>query len=416
MSLSRRLIQAKPLSRLNFFKKFPQVPVLAGRDLFPSVCTMKPCTHCFATLLLSFGFLLSSCSKKQESGIPVGQFASLTGPQATFGQSTDKGVQLALGEINGAGGVLGQPIRVITKDNQSKPGETSTAVRELITRDRVVALIGEVASGRSLEAAPIAQRSGIPMISPASTNEKVTETGDHIFRVCFIDPFQGTVCAKFAHKLGATKVAILTDVSKDYSLGLAKSFKDEFIKEGGVITGTQSYSGGDKDFSAQLTAIKAGNPQVVFLPAYYTEAPLIIRQARQLGITVPFIGGDGWDSPELVAVGGASVEGCYFSNHFSNQSTDPKVMAFVDAYRKKYNQDPDAMVALGYDALYLLADAMKRAGTTDPAKVNAAIAASKDFPGVTGKITLDEHRNPNKPAVMLAVKNGKFTYVETIAP
>lgn len=358
----------------------------------------------------------SSCSRKQEPGIPVGQFASLTGAQASFGQSTDKGVQLALAEINAAGGVLGQPLRIITKDNQSKPGETSTAVRELITRNKVVALIGEVASGRSLEAAPIAQRSGIPMISPASTNEKVTETGDHIFRVCFIDPFQGTVCAKFSRKLGFNKAAIITDVSKDYSLGLAKSFKKEFTANGGVITGEQSYSGGDKDFSAQLTAIKADNPQVIFLPAYYTEAPLIIRQARQLGITVPFVGGDGWDSPELVGVGGSSVEGCYFSNHFSDQSKDPRVVAFVDAYRKKYNGEPDAMVALGYDSLLLLADAMKRAGTTEPAKVNEAIAATKDFPGVTGKITLDSHRNPTKPAVMLQVKDGKFVYVETIAP
>ncbi len=365
-------------------------------------------------LVLALTF--ASCSKKQEIGIPVGQFASLTGAQATFGQSTDKGVQLALEEINSAGGVLGQPIRLITKDNQSKPGETSTAVRELITRDKVVALIGEVASGRSLEAAPIAQRNGIPMISPASTNEKVTETGDHIFRVCFIDPFQGTVCAKFARKLGATKAAVLVDVSKDYSLGLAKSFKKEFEAEGGTITGQQSYSGGDKDFSAQLTAIKGANPEVVFLPAYYTEAPLIIRQARQLGITVPFIGGDGWDSPELAQVGGAAVEGCYFSNHFSNQSNDPKVMAFVQSYRKKYGDDPDAMVALGYDALYLLVDAMKRAGTTDPAKVTAAIASTMDFPGITGKITLDEHRNPTKPAVMLQIKNGKFSFMESVSP
>ena len=368
--------------------------------------------------LLLLAALLSSpsCSKRQEPGIQVGQFASLTGAQATFGQSTDKGVRLALKEINESGGVLGQPLRVTTKDNQSKPGETSTAVRELITRDKVVALIGEVASGRSLEAAPIAQRSGIPMISPASTNEKVTETGDHIFRVCFIDPFQGTVCAKFARKLGASKAAILTDVSKDYSLGLARSFKQEFVKTGGTILGEQSYTGGDKDFSAQLTAIKAGNPDVIFLPAYYTEAPLIIRQARQLGITVPFVGGDGWDSPELIAVGGPAVEGCYFSNHFSNQSTEPQVVAFVKAYRDTYHEDPDAMVALGYDALKLLADAMKRAGTSDPAKVNAAIAATKEFPGVTGKITLDEHRNPTKPAVMLQVKDGKFAYVETIAP
>ena len=367
-------------------------------------------------LILPLLLALSSCSKKQEAGIPVGQFGSLTGAQATFGQSTDNGVRLALDEVNASGGVLGQPLRLITKDNQSKPGETSTAVRELITRNKVVALIGEVASGRSLEAAPIAQRSGIPMITPASTNEKVTEAGDHIFRVCFIDPFQGTVCAKFARKLGAKKAAVLTDVSKDYSLGLAKSFKEEFVKEGGVITGQQSYSGGDKDFSAQLTAVKADNPDVIFLPAYYTEAPLIIRQARQIGITVPFIGGDGWDSPELVAVGGPAVEGCYFSNHFSNQSTDPKVVEFVKAYRAKYNTDPDAMVALGYDSLKLLADAMKRAGTTDPVKVTEALAATKDFEGVTGKITLDSHRNPNKPAVILKVKDGKFSYVETIAP
>lgn len=368
-------------------------------------------------LLLAASVLIPfSCSKKQEAGIPIGQFASLTGAQATFGHSTDNGVRLALDQINASGGVLGQPLRLVTKDNQSKPGETSTAVRELITRSKVVALIGEVASGRSLEAAPIAQRSGIPMITPASTNEKVTEAGDHIFRVCFIDPFQGTVCAKFARKLGAKKAAILTDVSKDYSLGLAKSFREEFVKEGGVITGQQSYSGGDKDFSAQLTAVKADNPDVIFLPAYYTEAPLIIRQARQLGITVPFLGGDGWDSPELVAVGGPAVEGCYFSNHFSNQSTDPKVVEFVKAYRARYNTDPDAMVALGYDSLKLLANAMKRAGTTDPAKVTAALAATKDFDGVTGTITLDAYRNPNKPAVILQVKDGKFAYVETISP
>ena len=376
--------------------------------------TTFPARIVLPLLALSLGLI--SCSKKQEPGIPVGQFTSLTGAQASWGQSTVRGGDLALEEINAGGGVLGQPLRVITKDNQSKQGETSTAVRELITREKVVALLGEVASGRSLEAAPIAQRSGIPMISPGATNEKVTETGDHIFRVCFIDPFQGTVCAKFAHKLGATKAALLVDVSKDYSIGLAKSFKNQFEAEGGTIVGRQSYSGGDKDFSSQLTAIKADNPQVIFLPAYYTEAPLIIRQARQLGITVPFIGGDGWDSPELVQVGGDAVEGCYFSNHFSNQSTEPKVVAFVQNYRKKYGEDPDAMAALSYDTTLLLADAMKRAGTTDPAKVTEALAATKGFEGVTGKITFDSHRNPIKPAVILQVKNGKFSYVESVAP
>lgn len=367
-------------------------------------------------LLGSFSLGLSSCSQKPQQGIPVGQFTSLTGAQATFGQSNDKGVRLALAQINADGGVLGQPIRLITRDTQSKPGETSTVVRELVSRDKVVALIGEVASGRSLEAAPIAQRSGIPMISPSSTNEKVTESGDHVFRVCFIDPFQGTACARFVRSLGANKAAVLTDVSKDYSAGLASNFKKEFQAKGGSLTGEQSYSGGDKDFSAQLTAIKAGNPEVIFLPAYYTEAPLIIRQARQLGITVPFVGGDGWDSPELVAVGGASVEGCYFSNHFSEQKATPEVTAFVSSYKAQYGEDPDALAALGYDALQLLADAMRRAGTTDPSKVTEALAATKDFPGVTGRITLDEHRNPTKPAVMLQVRKGKFTYIGTIAP
>ena len=254
------------------------------------------------------------------------------------------------------------------------------------------------------------------MISPSSTNEKVTESGDHVFRVCFIDPFQGTACARFVRSLGANRAAVLTDVSKDYSAGLASNFKKEFQAKGGSLTGEQSYSGGDKDFSAQLTAIKAGNPEVIFLPAYYTEAPLIIRQARQLGITVPFVGGDGWDSPELVAVGGASVEGCYFSNHFSEQKATPEVTAFVSSFKAKYGEDPDALAALGYDALQLLADAMRRAGTTDPSKVTAALAATKDFPGVTGRITLDKHRNPTKPAVMLQVRNGKFTYIGTIAP
>lgn len=371
----------------------------------------------FLPLLLVLLALCSvSCSKKTEPGIPVGELTSLTGADATFGQNSDHGVQLALEEINAAGGVLGQPLRIIVKDTQSKPGETSTVVRELITRHHVLALIGEIASGRSLEAAPIAQRSGIPMITPSSTSEKVTEVGDHIFRVCFINGFQGKACAKFARKLGAKKAAIITDVSKDYSLGLAKSFREEFLKEGGVITGQQSYSGGDKDFNSQLTAVKADNPDVIFLPAYYTEAPLIIRQARQLGITVPFVGGDGWDSPEFVAVGGKAVEGCYFSNHFSNQSNDPRVVSFVQSYRKRFQADPDALIALGYDSVKILAGAMTRAGSTDPAKVTVALAATKDFPGVTGNITLDSHRNPDKPAVILEVKDGKFQYVETIAP
>jgi len=349
-------------------------------------------------------------------GIKVGFFTSLTGANATFGQDTQRGTELAVAEINKAGGILGKPITLLTRDTQSKPGETSTVVRELISRDGVVALLGEVASGRSLEAAPIAQRSGIPMISSASTNEKVTEAGDAIFRICFIDPFQGTVMAKFARSIGVRRAAILVDKSKDYSVGLAESFRRDFTSKGGEIVAEQSYQGGDKDFNSQLTAIKSANPEAIFLPSYYTEAPLVMRQAKQLGLDVPFMGTDGWDSPDLVTVGGAAVEGSYFSNHFSEESKNPEVVAFVQRYKDKYHAAPPALAALGYDTVYLLADAMKRANSSDPAAVKTALAATKGFEGVTGKITLDEKRNPTKPAVIIRVQDGKFTYLETVDP
>jgi branched-chain amino acid transport system substrate-binding protein len=323
---------------------------------------------------------------------------------------------MAIDEINAAGGVLGKRVRLVTEDDQSKAGEPAIVVRKLISRDKVVALLGEVASSRSLEAAPIAQQNKIPMISPASTNPKVTEVGDYIFRVCFIDPFQGTVLAKFALSRGWDRVAILTDIKQDYAVGLTQFFKEYFTQNGGTIVSEQNYSSGDKDFKAQLTSIAASNPQAILVSGYYTEAGLIARQARELGLNVPLLGGDGWDSPSLVEVAGPAMEGNFFSNHFSAEDQSPVIQEFIQKFKAKYGSEPDAMAALGYDSTMILADAIKRAGTTDSEPLRDASAATKDFPAVTGVITLDEHRNANKPAVILTIQDGEFRYVETISP
>jgi branched-chain amino acid transport system substrate-binding protein len=357
-------------------------------------------------------------SSDTNSPIKIGEFASLTGSEATFGQQSHNGTQLAIDEINAAGGVLGRKIELLTEDDQSQAGQPSTAVRKLISSDGVVAILGEVASSKSLEAAPICQQSKIPMISPASTNPKVTQVGDYIFRTCFMDSFQGSnVLAAFAlNTLKLKNVAVLKDVKSDYSLGLAQLFEDGFIARGGKIIAEQSYSSGDKDFSAQLTAIKAANPDGIFVPGYYTEVGLIVPQAKQLGLNVPLFGGDGWMSFQLIPLGGAALEGDYFSTHFTPDQNTPAVQNFVRKYHQKYNDLPDCMGALGYDSAMILADAIKRAGSADPQKIRDAIAATKDFPGVTGNITIDAERNASKSAVIVTIKDGAFKYVETIAP
>lgn len=365
-------------------------------------------------------FALAACKGGTGAGdneIVVGEFGSLTGGTATFGQSTHNGVTMAFEEINAAGGVLGKKLKVLVEDDQSKPEEAATAVTKLISQDRVVAVIGEVASSRTLAAAPIAQANKVPLISPASTNPRVTQVGDYIFRVCFIDPFQGAVMAKFAgNSLKLKKVAILYDVRNDYSVGLRNFFSETFKGLGGAIIGEQSYSEGDSDFRAQLTQLKSLGPEAIYVPGYYTEVGTIARQARELGLTVPLMGGDGWDSPKLTEIGGQAIEGSYLSNHYSVDDPSPAIQKFVTAYKTKYGAVPDALAALGYDAAYVLADAMKRAGSTDGAKVRDAIAATARFVGVTGTINIDKDRNAVKPAVILKVAGGKFEYVETIAP
>src|SRR5687768_17132229 len=270
-------------------------------------------------LLLSVTLIPFAGCKKAGGGnadeIVIGEYASLSGGTASFGQSSHKGTQMAVDELNASGGLLGKNVRLITEDDQSKAGEAATVARKLISRDKVIALLGEVASSKSLEAAPIAQQNKVPMISPASTNPKVTEVGDYIFRICFIDPFQGTVMSKFALSKGWKKVAILTDVKQDYSVGLSQFFKEHFTKNGGTIVSEQSYSSGDTDFSAQLTSIRGNAPEAILASGYYTEAGLIAKQARQLGLNAPLLGGDGWDSPSLVEVAGPAMEGNFFPNH-----------------------------------------------------------------------------------------------------
>ena len=360
---------------------------------------------------------LSCGSKGSGKEIRVGEYGSLTGGIATFGISTKNASEMAFDEINKKGGVLGKQIKLLVEDDQSKPEEAGTAVTKLINQDHVVAMLGHVASSHSLAAAPICQSNKVPMISPSSTNPRVTQVGDYIFRVCFTDTFTGEVVAKFAFDtLKVRKVAILVDVRSDYSVGLQTFFGEAFKRRGGEIVANQSYSQGDSDFRAQLTQIKATNPDAIYVPGYYTEVGTIVHQGRDLGITVPFLGSDGWDSPKLWEIGGEALNGSYFANHYSVDDPNPAVQRFVAAYKARYKAVPDALAALAYDAARILADAIRRAGSTAGDKLRDAIAVTKDFPGVTGKITLNADRNPIKPAVMLRIENGRFVYVETLNP
>ena len=373
-----------------------------------------------AALLAALGLFTGCGPSGAPAGktIKIGEYASLTGKEATFGVSSHEGTLLAIEQLNAAGGVLGQKLELLTEDDLSKAGEPATVVNKLISRDGVVAILGEVASSRSLEAAPICQQNKIPMISPSSTNPKVTETGDFIFRVCFIDPFQGTVMANFAGKtLKAKRVAVFTDVKSDYSKGLAKYFKEGFAAAGGAITAELDFNGGDKDFKAQLTAIKSSAPDAVFVPGYYTDVALICRQAKQLGLTVPLIGGDGWESDQLVKIGQEAVEGNYFSTHYAPDVASDKSKKFVADYRLRFGgKTPDTMAALGYDSALVLVDAIRRVGSTDGQKVRDALAATKGFEGVTGKTTINGKRDATKAAVILQVKDGQFKYLETVEP
>lgn len=383
----------------------------------------------FQLLILSMAVALTAaCTKKSDSAggtdsaaaaseIRIGQFGSMTGGEATFGLSTDKGIRLAIDAKNASGGIKGKQIKLITADNQGKPEEAAAVVKKLITQDKVIAVLGEVASTRSLAAAPIAQNYKIPMVSPSSTNPQVTQKGDYIFRVCFIDPFQGSVMAKFTHEnLKLKKVAILKDLKSDYSLGLAEFFVKKFKELGGTIVAEQNFQTGDSDFKAQLTQIRSSAPDAIFIPAYYTEVGLIARQARQLGLKAVLLGGDGWDSPKLFEIGQSAVQGSYFSNHYTSESTNPATVDFIKRFREKYNETPDGLAAAGYDAAMILIQAIERSSDMSPSAIRDELAKTADFDGATGKITINSDRNADKDAFIVKVDGKALKFVTLLKP
>jgi branched-chain amino acid transport system substrate-binding protein len=370
-----------------------------------------------------FLVLVAGCSKRDSETILIGHIASLTGSEATFGDSTDKGIRLALEERNKAGGVKGKKLALKTLDDQGKPEEAQVAATRLVVKDKVTVLLGEVASSRSLAMAPVAEDHKVPMISTASTNPKVTldsqgNTRKYVFRVCFIDPFQGTVMAKFAREnMKVAKVAVLRDVGNAYSVGLADFFEETFKKLGGEIVSDQSFKSGDQDFKAQLTKIREANPEAIYVPAYYTDVGLIARQVRELGMKQPMGGGDGWDSEKLYEIAQGALDGSFFSNHYTFESPEPQVQEFVSKFKAAYKgQVPDALAALGYDAALVAFDAMDRAKDLSGPAIAETIAATKDFHAVTGVITLDAQHNAVKSAVVIAIQNNAPKYAATISP
>src|SRR3984893_7286877 len=366
--------------------------------------------------LVCVALLLAAQAEAQEE-IKIGEVNPMSGAIGQYGTTCHRGVQLAIEEANQRGGVLGKKILLLTEDNQSQAGQTSTIVRKFVTQDKVVAIIGDLTSSATLEGGPIAQAAKIPMVTPLATNPKVTEIGDYIFRVCFIDEFQGRIMARFAlENLKLKKAAILTDIKQDYSVGLSGFFKETFVSGTGTMVREQSYSSGDTDFRAQLTSIKGAGPEVVFVPGYYPEVGIILKQARQLGITVPFLGCEAWDSPTLLQVAGKAAEGCYFSNQFSADDPSRLVQDFGKVYQQKFGSRPDNFAALGFDAARVVLEAIKRAGSIDSTAVRDALAQTKDFPGVSGDITIDAKRNASKPVVILAIKDQQIQFFEKINP
>jgi branched-chain amino acid transport system substrate-binding protein len=368
--------------------------------------------------LAALAFLaLAASAVAAPEPIKIGMFASLTGKQASFGQTNSRGAQFAVEELNAAGGVLGRPVALLIEDTRSMPGEAATSAKKLLSRDHVVAMVSGTGSSPALEVAPLCQAAGIPLVAATATNPRVTEAGDFVFRACFADPFQGTVLARFAReKLHARRVAVLVATGSAYSVGLAKYFRERFTADGGEIVAELKYVEGDKDFRAQLTTLRNLRPDAVFASGDYLESALICVQARQLGLTMPLFGGDTWDSPALLEIGGKAVEGGYFAAHFSPDSRDPAVQSFVSRFEKRYGLKPDTGMSLGYDAVMLLADAIKRAGSTNGTAIRDALAATKNFPGVTGRITIDAQRNAAKTAAIFTVRDGKFVYLDSVEP
>ncbi|MBP2654332.1 MAG: ethanolamine utilization protein EutJ [Firmicutes bacterium] len=376
----------------------------------------------FGFMLLSLVFLafaVSGCGPSNE--LKIGVSAPLTGDISALGQSTKNAALLAQEEINAAGGIkLGDKsytVKLIIEDDENKPESTATVFQKLINQDKVLAIIGSQSSKCSNAGAPIAESAKVAQISPWSTNPNVTKDRNYVFRACFIDPFQGKAVAIFAKdKLNAKTAAVLYDVASDYNKGIAEVFRDEFTKAGGQIVAFETYMTKDTDFSAQLTKIKGTNPDILFLPNYFNEVPLQIQQALKLGLTAKILGSDGWDNPELIKMGGSAMEGTYFSNHYSPDIDRSASKDFIAKYQKKYNIMPDAAAALTYDSCYLLFKAIEKAGKADPTAIRDAIAATKNFSGVTGDISYDGSGDPVKGAVIIKIENGKFVFDSAVNP
>ncbi|WP_342505918.1 ABC transporter substrate-binding protein [Sporosarcina sp. FSL K6-2383] len=394
---------------------------------------LKKFAGIFATATLAVGLLAGcgagekadgdSSSSKGGDTIKIGVNLELSGAVASYGTSELSGIELAVEEINAAGGVDGKDIELVKVDNKSDPAEATSAALKLITQDKVVAIIGAATSGATVAQAEIANGNEVPLISPSGTSPTVTVKDDgsvneFVFRTSFIDPFQGTVAANFAaNDLGVKNVAIYSDNSSDYSKGLAASFKKDFEAAGGTVVAEESYVGKDTDFRSTLTRIKAANPEFILIPGYYEEVGLIVKQAREMGIDVPLMGADGWDSPVLMDLAGAeALNNTFTTNHYSSEDPDGIIQDFNDKFEAKYSKAPDAFNALGYDTVYLLADAIKRAGGADSVKIKDALAATSGLELVTGLYSVDENHHPVKSATILEYKDGEQIFKTKVNP
>ncbi|MBU3135313.1 ABC transporter substrate-binding protein [Clostridium gasigenes] len=386
---------------------------------------MKRKISLFLVLVISTSLAMVGCSSKSDSKarvdtdvVKIGVFEPMTGANSAGGQLEVEGVKLA-NRLYPT--VLGKKVELVFVDNKSDKVEAANAASNLVEKEKVNAIIGSSGSGNSMAAGDIVMEAKVPVVGATCTNPLVTVGNDYYFRVCFIDPFQGTVMAKYAaEKLKANRVALLQEVSSDYSVGICKFFTDAFEKITGnknAIVAKSNYNTGDQDFTAQLTNINSKNPDVIFAPGNVSEGALIIKQARQLGITTPIIGGDTWETPEFIDIGKEAVEGTVFSTFFASEiPITEESNTFLDEYRKEYKKEPSSATALAYDAYLVILDAIKRANSTDPVKIRDEIAKTKNFPGAAGMITIDENNNAVKDAVLKVVKDGKFTYLDTIKP
>lgn len=380
------------------------------------------------SLVLALSLLAGCSTPASNSGaesdtIKIGVNYELTGAVATYGVGLNEGVQLAFEEVNANGGILGKKVEVITVDNKSEDTEAANLSTKLATQDKVLALLGPATSGNTKAASPAANQNKIPLISGSATADDVTvdangNVREYIFKTCFSDSFQGVMMAEFAkNDLNAKNAAILADSTSDYAAGLSKAFKETFTSQGGTILNEEAYAAGDNDFRAVLTNIKAQNPEVLFIPGYYEEVGLIVRQAREMGLNVPVLGADGYESPKLTEIAGAeNLNDVYYSSHYSTNDTAENVVAFNKAFEDKYGKAPDAFNALGYDMVYFLKDAFERAGEADSEKLKVALEATEGFEGVTGVLSIDENHNPVKSVTIIEMVEGVPTFLKKLDP